>query len=184
MLLNTVLNKRLSLLKNYFYFTCWSVCLHVRLRTMCVQGPQRPEEGMRSFGAGVTDVYELTYGRWELNSGPRKSSHCLFLTAELSSLLRRGFLMFLKWLLSKTCGFFFLHSSVASSPFCFQIEWMLQFGHCPELQQSQPPQPTDAASMTQPTVDERYLKDLNLCWTWIDLSCLWCLRCIAKQLFT
>jgi hypothetical protein len=38
---------------------------------MCVQYPQRPEDGIRSSEAGLTDGYALPHvERWELNLGP------------------------------------------------------------------------------------------------------------------
>ena len=65
---------------------CMSVlpaCTHVH----CVQVwcPQRPEEGTRSPGTGVTDGCDLPYGCWEPISGPLKEQPVL-LIAELPSL--------------------------------------------------------------------------------------------------
>lgn len=114
-----------------------------------------------------------------------ESRQCWFLSTEPSPLFHSSFLTFLKWLLSKTGGCFFLRHChpEARSPFCFHKEWTHQLGHSPELQQSQPPQPADAASTSQSTIDLKYLKELHLCWTWIDLFCLWFLKCIAQKLF-
>ena len=45
-----------------YYFRCRDVSMHV-----CMQ---RPEEGIRSLGTGVTDGCELPCGCWEWNPGP------------------------------------------------------------------------------------------------------------------
>lgn len=56
-------------------------CLCERLCTMCTQ---RPEDGFRSPGPGVTAGYELPCGHWELKSGSLKNKMFLA-TSHLSS---------------------------------------------------------------------------------------------------
>lgn len=51
--------------------------------TMCVQGPQRSEEGTRSSRTGVTDGCDLSCGLWELIPGPLQEQES-FVTTELS----------------------------------------------------------------------------------------------------
>jgi len=58
-------------------------CLYVHHTGTCYL--QRSEEGIRSPGTGVTDVYELPYWCWELNLGLLLKQHVL-LTADPSLL--------------------------------------------------------------------------------------------------
>ena len=46
----------------------------------CVQYLQRPEEGIRSLGTGVTGGCELPCGCWELNPGPLEEQPVLVTT--------------------------------------------------------------------------------------------------------
>lgn len=49
-----------------FLILCaWLFCLHIRLCTMCVQQPQKPEEGVESPGTEVTEGCHPHYGYWE-----------------------------------------------------------------------------------------------------------------------
>ena len=51
--------------------------------TKCAQSPQRPKEGIRFSGTGITDRCEPAGGCWELNLGPLEKQPVL-LTAEPS----------------------------------------------------------------------------------------------------
>ena len=60
-----------SFLNRYFiiYFEFYFI-LNVYMGVGWQVGTQRPEDGIRSPGAGVTGDVELPYGCWEVNSGP------------------------------------------------------------------------------------------------------------------
>ena len=62
-----------------FSFMCMNILSHVCLCTAL----RRPEEGVRSSRAGVTDSCELPSGCWELNLGPLEDQPG-FLTTEPS----------------------------------------------------------------------------------------------------
>jgi len=47
------------------YFICVFSCIYA-----CAQCLQRPEEGVRAPGTGVTDGYKLSCGCWELTMDP------------------------------------------------------------------------------------------------------------------
>lgn len=48
-----------------------------------MQRLQRPEEDIRSPGAGVVDGYEPSCGCWELNSGPLQEQQILLMTEQV-----------------------------------------------------------------------------------------------------
>ena len=48
-----------------------------------MQRLQRPEEDIRSPGAGVVDGYEPSCGCWELNSGPLQEQQVLLMTEQV-----------------------------------------------------------------------------------------------------
>jgi hypothetical protein len=66
--------------KIYLYFMCMSVCLHVCLCIIWVQCPRSPEEGIMSFGTGVTTDCEPSRGCWESNLGPLEEQPGLLIT--------------------------------------------------------------------------------------------------------
>jgi hypothetical protein len=60
-------------------FACINVLYHV-----CARQPRRSEEGV-PLSAGVTNVYELRSGCWELNLGPLQKQQVLWPTEHLSA---------------------------------------------------------------------------------------------------
>jgi hypothetical protein len=80
-----------------FFFMCGDIlpaCMS--LYYICDWYPQRPEEGVRSPGIGVTDGCEPPCGYWELNLGPLEQS--VLLTTEPS--LQPWFPLFSLFLIS------------------------------------------------------------------------------------
>lgn len=57
-------------------------CLHIRLRTTCVQCPLKLEEGIGFLGNGVIDSCRLPHEFWELNPGPLEEQLVLSTTEE------------------------------------------------------------------------------------------------------
>lgn len=60
--------------------------MYVCLST-CMQSPQRPAEGIRSPGTGVTDGYKPPCVFWELNLGPLEEQWVLLTTEPAQNLL-------------------------------------------------------------------------------------------------
>lgn len=64
---NSVSSVQTSSFKDYiiylFYVCVLSACVFVQ--HLCAWYPQRPAEGIRSAGTGVTDYYEPLCGCWE-----------------------------------------------------------------------------------------------------------------------
>lgn len=62
--------------------------LHLFLCTTCMLCPRRPEEGVGSPRAGVTDSCELPCRYWELGSVPQVQVLCSWLWSQISCFLR------------------------------------------------------------------------------------------------
>jgi hypothetical protein len=58
----------------------WLLCLHLCLHIICIQYPQRSEEGTGFSRTEVIDNCELPCGCWELNPGPLKKKSVLLTT--------------------------------------------------------------------------------------------------------
>ena len=65
---------------------CLRFCLHVCLCTMCVPGNKEWQSWVSGFlGTGLTVIWQLSQGFWELNPGHLEGQSMLF-TAKLSSI--------------------------------------------------------------------------------------------------
>lgn len=53
----------------YFYFVGKHDCQHVYLCTIRMQRPQRPDEGVKSNGTGVSSSCEQPYAVWGWSQG-------------------------------------------------------------------------------------------------------------------